>query len=80
MTVAKHMEFKDKFENMGANLVRQVRVFFRTKHHINRDGGGVNGRAVSITRARTRYDATFYVSNIRRAHPRVLSFAGDAAR
>jgi chaperonin GroEL len=26
VTVAKHMEFKDKFENMGANLVRQVRA------------------------------------------------------
>jgi len=25
VTVAKHMEFKDRFENMGANLVRQVR-------------------------------------------------------
>ena len=24
MTVAKHIEVKDKFENMGANLVRQV--------------------------------------------------------
>ena len=25
VTVAKHIELKDKFENMGANLVRQVR-------------------------------------------------------
>jgi len=27
VTVAKHIELKDKFENMGANLVRQVSFF-----------------------------------------------------
>ena len=28
VTVAKHIEFEDKYENMGAMLVRQVSFFF----------------------------------------------------
>jgi chaperonin GroEL len=32
VTVAKHIELKDKFENMGANLVRQVSKKYLIKH------------------------------------------------
>lgn len=45
MTVAKHIEFKDRFQNMGAQLVRQV------ASKTNDEAGDGTTTATVLTRA-----------------------------
>ena len=43
VTVAKAIEFKDKFQNVGASLVKQVRRWRRRRHEAAAAGGLVSG-------------------------------------